>query len=76
MAYVIRTLPLGVLYVLLCQIVCLRSSPDELVPAVSSEKDIFTNTYAVHITGGIEEANLVAEKHGFINLGEVRLRNL
>ncbi|XP_033633885.1 furin-1-like isoform X2 [Asterias rubens] len=71
MAYVIRTLPLGVLYVLLCQIVCLRSSPDELVPAVSSEKDIFTNTYAVHITGGIEEANLVAEKHGFINLGEV-----
>lgn len=31
----------------------------------------FTSTWAVHIPGGIEIADRVAEEHGFINLGKV-----
>ncbi|XP_068172200.1 furin (paired basic amino acid cleaving enzyme) a [Antennarius striatus] len=33
--------------------------------------DVYTNTWAVHIPGGLEEANRVANKHGFINYGHV-----
>ncbi|XP_076143242.1 furin (paired basic amino acid cleaving enzyme) a [Alosa pseudoharengus] len=32
---------------------------------------IYTNTWAVHISGGAPEANRIAEKHGFVNLGHV-----
>lgn len=32
---------------------------------------IYTNTWAVHINGGEPEANRIAEKHGFVNLGHV-----
>ena len=32
---------------------------------------IYTNTWAVHIAGGEQEANHIAEKHGFVNLGHV-----
>uniref|UniRef100_A0A3P9IWG8 Furin n=1 Tax=Oryzias latipes TaxID=8090 RepID=A0A3P9IWG8_ORYLA len=34
-------------------------------------QNIYTNTWAVHIPGGQEEADRVAEKHGFINYGHV-----
>ena len=71
MACGIRTLPLGVLVVFFCQIVCPSSSPDQPVPGISSERAVFTNTYAVHISGGMEEADQLAKRHGFINLGEV-----
>lgn len=32
---------------------------------------VYTNTWAVHIPGGQEEADQVASKHGFINYGHV-----
>lgn len=32
---------------------------------------VYTNTWAVHIPGGQEEADRVANKHGFINYGHV-----
>uniref|UniRef100_A0A665THZ2 Furin-like n=1 Tax=Echeneis naucrates TaxID=173247 RepID=A0A665THZ2_ECHNA len=38
-----------------------------LEPALGQK--VFTNTWAVHIPGGLEEADQVASKHGFINYG-------
>lgn len=32
---------------------------------------VYTNTWAVHIPGGQEEADRIASKHGFINYGHV-----
>lgn len=32
---------------------------------------IYTNTWAVHIEGGAEEAERIAHKHGFISHGQV-----
>lgn len=32
----------------------------------------FTNTWAVEVHGGQEAANGIAEKYGFVNLGQVR----
>uniref|UniRef100_A0A3Q4GVJ2 Peptidase S8 pro-domain domain-containing protein n=1 Tax=Neolamprologus brichardi TaxID=32507 RepID=A0A3Q4GVJ2_NEOBR len=32
---------------------------------------VYTNTWAVHIPGGQEEADQIASKHGFINYGHV-----
>lgn len=32
---------------------------------------VYTNTWAVHIPGGLEEADRIASKHGFINYGHV-----
>ena len=32
---------------------------------------VYTNTWAVHISGGPEEADRIASKHGFINYGHV-----
>uniref|UniRef100_A0A665TQY3 Furin-like n=1 Tax=Echeneis naucrates TaxID=173247 RepID=A0A665TQY3_ECHNA len=40
-----------------------------LEPALGQK--VFTNTWAVHIPGGLEEADQVASKHGFINYGHV-----
>ncbi|KAI1889765.1 hypothetical protein AGOR_G00166300 [Albula goreensis] len=37
----------------------------------SAGQKVYTNTWAVHITGGAEEANRIASKHGFINHGHV-----
>lgn len=31
----------------------------------------FTQTWAVHIPGGADEAQRIAEEHGFVNLGKV-----
>lgn len=35
---------------------------------------VYTNTWAVHIPGGQEEANRIASKHGFVNYGHVSKR--
>ncbi|KAF7659080.1 hypothetical protein LDENG_00003560 [Lucifuga dentata] len=40
-----------------------------LAPAVGQK--VFTNTWAIHIPGGQEEADRIASKHGFINHGHV-----
>ncbi|ROL54618.1 Furin-1 [Anabarilius grahami] len=32
---------------------------------------IYTNTWAVHIEGGAEEAERIAQKHGFISHGQL-----
>ncbi|XP_034413208.1 furin (paired basic amino acid cleaving enzyme) a [Cyclopterus lumpus] len=40
-----------------------------LEPAVGQK--VYTNTWAVHIPGGQEEADQVASKHGFMNYGHV-----
>ncbi|XP_061883361.1 furin (paired basic amino acid cleaving enzyme) a [Entelurus aequoreus] len=40
-----------------------------LEPVLSQK--VFTNTWAVHIPGGQEEAERIASKHGFINHGHV-----
>lgn len=41
-----------------------------LAPDARGQK-IFTNTWAVHISGGPAVADSVARKHGFHNLGQV-----
>uniref|UniRef100_A0A8C9U4R0 Furin, paired basic amino acid cleaving enzyme n=1 Tax=Scleropages formosus TaxID=113540 RepID=A0A8C9U4R0_SCLFO len=38
-------------------------------PSVAQK--VFTNSWAVHISGGAEEADKIAQKHGFVNLGNV-----
>lgn len=43
------------------------------LPVRTEDLGHFTSTWAVHIPGGKEKANLVARDHGFINLGEVSL---
>lgn len=35
---------------------------------------VYTNTWAVHIPGGQEVADQIANKHGFINYGHVSLK--
>ncbi|XP_036399472.1 furin (paired basic amino acid cleaving enzyme) a [Megalops cyprinoides] len=37
----------------------------------SAGQKVYTNTWAVHVTGGAEEADRIARKHGFINHGNV-----
>uniref|UniRef100_A0AAY5L3I0 P/Homo B domain-containing protein n=1 Tax=Esox lucius TaxID=8010 RepID=A0AAY5L3I0_ESOLU len=34
-------------------------------------QNVYTNTWAVHIAGGPDEANRIASKHGFVNHGNV-----
>jgi len=36
---------------------------------------IYTNTWAVHIEGGAEEAERIAKKHGFVSHGQVSAIN-
>lgn len=42
-----------------------------LLAADACGQKIFTNTWAVHISGGPAVADSVAQKHGFHNLGQV-----
>lgn len=42
-----------------------------LLAAEARGQKIFTNTWAVHISGGPAVADSVARKHGFHNLGQV-----
>lgn len=44
-----------------------------LLAADARGQKVFTNTWAVHITGGPAVAESVARKHGFLNLGQVRV---
>ncbi|KTF71984.1 hypothetical protein cypCar_00024121 [Cyprinus carpio] len=37
---------------------------------------IYTNTWAIHIEGGAEEAERIAHKHGFISHGQLALSRL
>ncbi|XP_073724638.1 furin (paired basic amino acid cleaving enzyme) b isoform X2 [Misgurnus anguillicaudatus] len=37
----------------------------------NADRGIYTNTWAVHIVGGAEEAERIAHKHGFISHGRV-----
>lgn len=37
----------------------------------SGHGDVFTNHWAVRITGGQEQADKIAAKYGYINLGQV-----
>eukprot|EP00061_Rhincodon_typus_P017244 g45850.t1 len=43
-----------------------------VVSEFSSGRRFYTNTWAVHISGGAGEAKRIARKHGFINLGRVK----
>ncbi|XP_077569097.1 furin (paired basic amino acid cleaving enzyme) a [Stigmatopora nigra] len=52
---------------LLCTLLILLVSGPE--PVLGQK--VFTNTWAVHIPGGREEAEQIAHKHGFINYGHV-----
>ncbi|XDV18703.1 hypothetical protein PO909_024345 [Leuciscus waleckii] len=40
-------------------------------PQPSIGEKVYTNAWAVHITGGEQEANRIASKHGFVNHGNV-----
>uniref|UniRef100_A0A8C1PWI2 Furin (paired basic amino acid cleaving enzyme) a n=1 Tax=Cyprinus carpio TaxID=7962 RepID=A0A8C1PWI2_CYPCA len=40
-------------------------------PRPSIGQKVYTNTWAVHITGGEQEAHRIARKHGFVNHGKV-----
>ncbi|XP_046890414.1 furin (paired basic amino acid cleaving enzyme) b isoform X1 [Hypomesus transpacificus] len=41
------------------------------VPQTNAAGQVYTNTWAVRIQGGPEQADLVARKHGFVNHGNV-----
>lgn len=43
----------------------------EVTPSFAQK--VYTNTWAVHISGGEEEVNRVAQKYGFINHGNVSI---
>lgn len=47
-----------------------------LGPGPALCQKVYTNTWAVHIPGGLEVAEWVAGKHGFINHGHVSARVL
>lgn len=40
-------------------------------PRPSIGQTVYTNSWAVHIAGGEQEADRIAEKHGFVNQGKV-----
>lgn len=44
-----------------------------LVP--ESRAEVFTNSWAVHIPGGIDKAKQVVERHGFTFIEEVRFNS-
>ncbi|MFT7806701.1 furin-1-like [Arapaima gigas] len=39
----------------------------------SVTQNVYTNSWAVHISGGAEQADFIAKKHGFINLGNIAI---
>lgn len=43
----------------------------ELTAELTAAEEVYTNTWAVHIEGGPQEADRIARKHGFINHGNV-----
>ena len=52
----------------------LRPSLDNEFPTTTSmEKPRYSNDWAVEVNGGATEADRLAAKHGFVNMGQVRL---
>lgn len=43
---------------------------------VTGHGDVYTNHWAVRITGGPEQADRIAAKYGYINLGQVMIKLL
>lgn len=43
------------------------------VICTADEQQHFSRQWAVHIEGGVQVADSIASKHGFVNLGEVSL---
>ncbi|CDQ63233.1 unnamed protein product [Oncorhynchus mykiss] len=58
-------LQLGTLLVLL-------SAALESTAKLTAGEEVYTNTWAVHIEGGPQEADRIARKHGFINHGNAK----
>ena len=46
---------------------------DEELETADQEETKYCNDWAVEIHVGIEKANIIADKHGFINLGQVAM---
>ena len=44
---------------------------DEELESADEEETKYCNDWAVEIHGGMDMANKIADKHGFINLGQV-----
>ncbi|XP_052321933.1 furin (paired basic amino acid cleaving enzyme) b isoform X5 [Oncorhynchus keta] len=44
----------------------------EFTAEPTTAEEVYTNTWAVHIEGGPQEADRISRKHGFINHGNVR----
>ena len=44
------------------------------VICTADEQQHFSPQWAVHIEGGVQVADSIASKHGFVNLGEVSLQ--
>ena len=42
----------------------------------AKEKERYSNSWAVEVRGGAEKAEELARKHGFVNLGQVRIQLL
>ena len=49
----------------------LPDDADEELETADQEGTKYCNDWAVEIHGGVEMANKIADKHGFINLGQV-----
>lgn len=47
------------------------AGPLVLLVADAQAQEVFTNTWAVHISGGPAVADRLARKHGFLNQGQV-----
>lgn len=47
------------------------AGPLVLLVADAHGQEVFTNTWAVHISGGPAVADRLARKHGFLNQGQV-----
>ena len=41
-----------------------------------SEEKLYSNKWVVRVEGGLDEANRIATRHGFENLGQVMLHNI
>lgn len=62
-----KHLTVAVLIGLVLEVRCARASDSP------NDSTIYTDEWAVYIDGGSHVAEMIAEKHGFINLGKVIL---
>ena len=54
----------------------LRRPLDRELPSPSMERARYSNYWAVEVNGGVMNANQLAAKHGFVNMGKVKLCDL